>query len=94
MKLSELIECYTVWYMRCSELSAELASLTTKQYLDGDDVPIRHRLCYYAEALKAKGKQLQELGIDVTMHESFENYAEQWREVVEPEVMESVYGSA
>jgi len=94
MTLGQMIEAYTIWYVRCTELSSELTSLTTKEYLDGDDVPIRHRLSYYAEMLEVKGKELQKLGIDVTMHESFKNYAEQWREVVEPEVLEAVYGSA
>lgn len=94
MTLTQMIEAYAIFYVRCSEVSTELCSLTNKQYRDGDDVPIRRRLCYYAEMLEAKGKQLQELGIDVTMHESFTNYAEQWRESVEPEVLESVYGSA
>lgn len=94
MTLGHMIEAYTILYVRCAETSTELCSLTNKEYLDGDDVPIRHRLCYYAEMLEAKGKQLQELGIEVTMHESFKNYADQWREVAEPEILEAVYGSA
>ena len=73
--------------------ATDLCALTNKEYLDGDDVPIRHRLCYYAEMLEAKGKQLQELGIEVTMHESFKNYADQRQEVAETESLEDVYGS-
>lgn len=80
MTLGQMIESYTVWYMRCTELLAELTSLANKEYLSGDDVPIRHRLCYYAELLELKGKELKALGIEVTMHESFIQYADMWKE--------------
>lgn len=78
MKLSQTIEGYTIFYNRCSELSSELASLTTEDYLQGKDEPVRRQLCYYAELLFAKAKELNSLGIDVDMHETFRTYAEMW----------------
>ena len=76
MKLSKTIEGYTIFYCRCCELSSELANLSTRDYVDGKDDPVRRRLCYYAELVFEKGKELNDLGIDVDMHETFRAYAE------------------
>ena len=93
MTLAKTIESYTIWYMRCTELSKELSSLSTKEYLAGDDVPVRHRLSYYAELLEIKGKELNDLGIDVDLHETFTTYAQMWKENADL-ASEVTYGSA
>jgi len=86
MTLANMIEAYTVWYLRCSELSSEIAELTTEDYSKSEHVPLKNRLCYYTDLLCLQADELTKLGIDVDLHETFKDRADKWRKEIASEV--------